>query len=329
MMKQIYTLIALAFTFICSLNAQSESVDIRFIHMVGDELLDSNLFFETPSGTEVKVERFSWYVSHPTFIMEDETEVPCAESYFLFRMDRDKQVLSGMVEDASLIKTLRFYAGVDSRVNHLDPSLYPPTHPLAHQNPTMHWGWVSGYIFNAFEGKTKNQNGVEESFFMHSIGNVLYTAIDVPVHPRETEDGKWEIVIHVDILRLIGDKNIHGLIAMGEFEDNKYLFQQMKDAEVFYDPNLPSSSTTSYSEDVVVQLFPNPITAGGMMYVSTPTSVIRQVSIVDAIGRTITVDQNNSSNAQFVIPNLAPGLIFLKLEMANGQQVLKKIMVGY
>ncbi len=326
-MKQIITLIALVFTSIFSLNAQSESIDIRFVHMAGEELLESNLFFETPSGTQVSVERFSWYASHPTLIMEDNAEVPCHESYFLFRMDRDKQVLSGMVEDPALIKSLRFYAGVDSMVNHLDPSSYSPTHPLAHQNPTMHWGWVSGYIFNAFEGKTKNQNGVEESFFMHSIGNVLYTAIDVPVHPHETEEGKWEIVIHVDILRLIGDKNMHGLVSMGEAEDNKYLFQQMKEADVFYDPNLPSSSTNSYTNVIDVQLFPNPISVGEMMIISTPNSIFRQVSIIDALGRTIAVDQSNASDTQFVIPNVAPGLFFLKLEMASGQQVLKKILV--
>lgn len=45
--------------------------------------------------------------------------------------------------------------GVDSALNHLDPTTYDPKHPLSYNMAnTMHWSWSSGYIFMKMEGKS-------------------------------------------------------------------------------------------------------------------------------------------------------------------------------
>lgn len=44
--------------------------------------------------------------------------------------------------------------GVDSSLNHLDPSAFPNESPLNISNAgPMHWGWSTGYIFMNIEGK--------------------------------------------------------------------------------------------------------------------------------------------------------------------------------
>ena len=44
--------------------------------------------------------------------------------------------------------------GVDSSLNHLDPSAFPNDSPLNISNAgPMHWGWSTGYIFMNIEGK--------------------------------------------------------------------------------------------------------------------------------------------------------------------------------
>lgn len=49
---------------------------------------------------------------------------------------------------------MSFGFGVDSTRNHLDPTIYDPSHPLSYnQANTMHWTWLSGYVFMKMEGK--------------------------------------------------------------------------------------------------------------------------------------------------------------------------------
>jgi hypothetical protein len=44
--------------------------------------------------------------------------------------------------------------GVDTTLNHLDPSAFPNDNPLNISNAgSMHWGWNPGYIFMNLEGK--------------------------------------------------------------------------------------------------------------------------------------------------------------------------------
>ena len=57
----------------------------------------------------------------------------------------------GVIEDFT---NLRFVIGVDSLLNHSDPSAFPNDSPLNISNAgTMHWGWNPGYIFISIEGK--------------------------------------------------------------------------------------------------------------------------------------------------------------------------------
>lgn len=49
--------------------------------------------------------------------------------------------------------------GVNNIVNHQDPTLFDPKHPLSYNLAnTMHWGWAAGYIFMKMEGKS-DQSG--------------------------------------------------------------------------------------------------------------------------------------------------------------------------
>lgn len=56
--------------------------------------------------------------------------------------------------DHSQFSNLGFKLGVDSSLNHLDPSAFPNDSPLNISNAgPMHWGWNPGYIFMNIEGK--------------------------------------------------------------------------------------------------------------------------------------------------------------------------------
>jgi hypothetical protein len=56
--------------------------------------------------------------------------------------------------DYAKFLNLKAVLGVDSSLNHLDPSAFPNESPLNISNAgPMHWGWSTGYIFMNIEGK--------------------------------------------------------------------------------------------------------------------------------------------------------------------------------
>jgi hypothetical protein len=56
--------------------------------------------------------------------------------------------------DYAMFNNLSAILGVDSSLNHLDPSAFPNESPLNISNAgPMHWGWNPGYIFMNVEGK--------------------------------------------------------------------------------------------------------------------------------------------------------------------------------
>lgn len=63
-------------------------------------------------------------------------------------------------------KSIRFYVGLDSAINHGDPLQWGNNHPLSPSINDMHWGWAGGYIFNVVEGNFM-KSGVNTPFSFH------------------------------------------------------------------------------------------------------------------------------------------------------------------
>ncbi len=80
--------------------------------------------------------------------------------------------------DYTKFPSLSAVLGVDSSLNHLDPSAFPNESPLNISNAgPMHWGWSTGYIFMNIEGKVDTipdaSTNTNVSFSFH-IGTDTY-----------------------------------------------------------------------------------------------------------------------------------------------------------
>jgi hypothetical protein len=309
------------------LTAQSD-VTIEFKHMAGnEELVLDNQYYMTSSGTEVKIDRLDYYISFPEFVLKNGETVKCKQDYYLISEGKSAKTITGAVDEPAEIEFLKFFVGVDSMHNHLDPSTYPSSHALAHQNPSMHWGWVSGYIFHAFEGTAINTLGVERGFVFHSIGNSLFTEVTVPVNPQEEGERSAVIDLHVDILRMIGTLDVHSVIAMGDDPRNHHIFNMMKDAEVFYDPNF-SSSIANLSGSTI-SISPNPFSNQLQIHLNEIPGNTLRAQIIDLNGRTM--QEFRLENSQSVIEinqDLQPGVYVLKLLDQTGVYSSSKIIKG-
>jgi hypothetical protein len=69
-------------------------------------------------------------------------------------------------------KGISFQLGLDSAINHGDPSQWPATHPLS-TSTGLHWGWAGGYIFQALDGtwKTDSSATTWNGLSLHTVGD--------------------------------------------------------------------------------------------------------------------------------------------------------------
>ncbi|MBM3185789.1 MAG: hypothetical protein FJZ67_05780 [Bacteroidetes bacterium] len=133
-------------------------------------LLDS--IYTTPEGYKVKFTDVKFYVTK----LKNGNSNLLESSFFDFR--ETGLLLARVKGDYSQFLSLQGYIGVDSVLNHSDPSAFPNDSPLNISNAgPMHWGWNPGYIFINLEGKVDTipdgVNNLDHSFSFH-IGTDAY-----------------------------------------------------------------------------------------------------------------------------------------------------------
>lgn len=154
-------------------------LEIRAMVAAGDLKYDS--IYRTSASRAFTVTDFRYYVSTISAIREDGTEQKLSCPVIL--VDPHKRSYAVGRLPAGLYKGLRFTVGLDSAVNHGDPTVFAKDHPLAIQTPGMHWDWNSGYLFMKIEGRvdtTQNGAGAPATEFFYHIGlDKMKRAIDM------------------------------------------------------------------------------------------------------------------------------------------------------
>ncbi len=89
-------------------------------------------------------------------------------------------------------KAIRFRVGVDEKTDYADPTQWPPGHPLHPDVNHMHWGWKSGYVHLAIEGKSTKG---PFSYHLASSENAMF--VELPI--RFKGGGPVTLGIELDI----------------------------------------------------------------------------------------------------------------------------------
>jgi len=95
--------------------------------------------------------------------------------------------------------------GVDTSLNHLDPSAFPNDSPLNISNAgPMHWGWNPGYIFVNLEGKVDTivdaTNNLDLSFSFHIGTDTYLQSFDFSSVTWQDKGNKvWELPLKLDL----------------------------------------------------------------------------------------------------------------------------------
>lgn len=149
----------------------NQNLSFHLHTLVGTSAAAYGVEYQNASGRKFNIADFRYYISNIVLIKNDGSELPLTGKVLLANPATNTYDL-GEVPVGSY-KGFRFLLGLDSAVNHSDPTAYPANNPLSIQSPGNHWDWNSGYIFMKVEGNvdtTLAANGPLDFQYFYHIG---------------------------------------------------------------------------------------------------------------------------------------------------------------
>ena len=169
---------------------------------VNGDSLTANADYKISDSLHVKFETVQFYLSNISLLKESGL-VKSTNDVVLVKTSTSNSALGDF--PSGVYSGIQFCFGIDSLRNHADPSQYTsPNHPLAIQNPSMHWSWSQGYIFAIIEGKyspdSLSETNIGNNFSYH-IGldecfkdNIAFTfPSSILVNANQTSEVKLKI----------------------------------------------------------------------------------------------------------------------------------------
>ena len=206
-MKKFATLLFLAIS--TSFFAQNQTIWLNMQQLMNK---DAFALFTTTDLTATKTHQFArvqYYLSGISIIHDGGQEAPFTDLYLLVNAATDSVFNLGQSPYKN-IEGIKFSVGVDQAHNHLDPTTYPPGHPLAPQIPEMQWGWASGYRFIAIEGDADGAAGpLADHYEVHALGDANYFSQTILTSGKVESDG-IHLRIKADYNRLLDGIDTEG-----------------------------------------------------------------------------------------------------------------------
>ena len=162
-----------------------KEIDFQFTHSVnGEELVFDTKYFDLPDGSTVNSTRISYIMSKFYLVDENDQKVTFNDQYALLmpKLGYNNFILKDVPKGN--YKAIGFTLGLDSAVNHGDPSQYPVTHPLSPSNNSLFWNWAGGYVFLALEGFFE---GTNDSYIFHIAGSNNKVEYEFPLNFVKSE----------------------------------------------------------------------------------------------------------------------------------------------
>lgn len=302
-------ILLLLFTFTST--AQS-TVNIQINHLLDGEQFENDVNSKNDLGNDFMIDRLQYYLSGFS-LTHDGGQVTDVEGlYVLVSLleTTDPTIIELGEYEIDNLESVDFFFGIDDLANHADPSLLPPSHPLAPKFPSMHWGWSAGYRFIALEGKSGPN--VDQELQFHCIGDEFYKQMKYEVNM--SDEATYNVEIDAEYNNLLEGIDVSsGLISHGNLGEIKTLAKNIRE-KVF-----TSSSITSTSDSELVNMFevyPNPVTNGQlniMMDISSSNNLLR---VQDALGRVV-FNGFQSNNTLIELANA--GIYFLSIADSAGK----------
>ena len=269
--------------------------------------------------------RLEYYISEISLVHDGGLETLIEDLWILVDASTKTELSLGS-HDISSIEKVKLHIGVDEAHNHLDPSSYEMSHPLAPKFPAMHWGWTAGYRFVAFEGL--GGSDLNQLIQLHGLGDINYftTEIDVTV---TAEDDQISIELDADYTRALENIVVNsGVIVHGDNFEAKQCLENFRDF-VFSQSSI-SSSTKEFSAISSFSVSPNPV-SNGVVVINLETrdnATNFDLRISSIAGKQLEVIKDIRDGTPLNLVNYAPGVYLIgivsKGQILSTQKIIKK-----
>ena len=309
-----------------SLSAQKD-VTLHMHQKLGEQSFALDQTAMAPGEYAFQVTRMQYYISEIKLIHDGGQVTPVTDLHLLVSAEKDDQFELGSFSVEN-IEGIEFSIGVDEAHNHLDPAVYPANHPLALQDPSMHWGWAAGYRFIALEGKSSNNGGstFPDEFQIHTLGDVNYETVTLALQGFLNQ-GQLNIHIDANYTQTLKGINVQGgLYSHSETGASALLAKNMK-SHVF----LPSTEITGTVEPNIAGAFsisPNPVDELVRLNYSFPGLEDLTFAVTDLNGRTVYLQElAGSANTLQLEVNWQPGMYIASVFSGTQRLAVEKIFV--
>lgn len=288
-MKRLSTFSLIFVAFVATAFSQSNQVKCSFDHKAGtDPLVINQTVFTIWNNKKVKLTRAAFYISEVELHHPDNSTLPLTDQYLLVDASAPNTEFALGTWPINAVHGATLHIGVPQAVNHNDPAAWPAGHPLAPQNPTMHWGWSAGYRFMVLEGKVDNNgDGVPETTFeFHNLGDALYKTVEV-TGMKEAENGTLHLHFVLDYAQLFKNLAMTGnLIQHGSASLNVNV---MNNAATQGFIAFPSTSATHEvaTNSLSIKASPNPANSETVLDYKLPTSGLLDLTLSNTLGQQV------------------------------------------
>lgn len=315
-MRQTSFLIALYLS--CNIALSQHNIFLNLQPKFGAQDLQLLQTYVGNDGVAVEIEHFNYYLSDVKLFHDNGQVTNLQTDIWLITPQNFSPYLGNL--NVNQIDSISFTIGVPKRYNTQagalaqDISLYPETHPLSFQFPSMYWGWAFGYMHMIVGGKAdSNNDNVPNSYFeLHNLGNNNQQMVSLPVIQTNLSN---QIEVHLNC-QLDRWLNNMPLISVGVLHDetglNATVMQNVISQNVF----VLDASANTHTEVI------NPIKAivnnGTFRIEGMDPNQSTLVEITDAQGKIVwtkTIRQSQFEMSSALFPQ---GIYLLKISHSKG-----------
>lgn len=291
--------------------------------------LDANLTNST--GVVYSVTYFDYYLSNLHIIHDGGQDLDLSDTVFL--IEPANHILHLGILDVTTIEQITFGVGVPPNLNTqsgadaVDISTYPEFHPLSFQDPSMYWGWTSGYTHMIIEGRAdSNNDGTPETLYqIHNLGNSNFHNVVLPVTQTDSYADQIDVYVNCNVDVWLKNINIKTIgVLHGSSGDNTVVMNNVLSEPVF--DQSATASVPAIQKNI------------GKMYFSTIDSKTKvtwegmlnasNYKLTDLSGKLIASGSAQTVKGDFVLPNLTAGMYNFHIydenaNLLNSLKVLK------
>lgn len=326
-MKLLSTIFLLFAASVTTTFAQSNQVVFSFEHKAGADPLELNqTVFPIWNAKNVKITRAEFYISEVEIHNADASKTPLTDQYLLVNANAPTAEYDLGTWNLSEAQGATLHLGVPQSVNHNDPAAWPPSHPLAPQNPSMHWGWSAGYRFMAIEGKVDNNgDGIPETNFeFHNLTDQLYKTLEL-TGVQVAENGVLHLTFGLNYAKLFENIPMTGnLIQHGSAFMNSTMMTNAATKDFVTMAGVSASHEVAVNS-LQVSASPNPFSAETLIRYDFPVSESLSMIVFNTLGQAVRTLNGLPSNGslRFEKGELTKGVYYYAF-YENGQLKARK-----